>query len=298
MLYYIIIFLLIILFYILFSKKKVENYASLDEDIERCGSSCKCKYGNNVSEDENAVNSGCVMCFPSGAGEPENNMSYDPLCANERRLQKCNCGIKGLCSPCQEDFDRAYIYALQKMCTNRGYVWKYSKGMSGRTRGYVWDCLHTEQTCRKESIRTLIHPEKDQNYQTADKYFEWDEVAKKCLFTSPYLRNICEGQDRYWYDCRGSVRGVKKCHISETYCNMYGQDGFRDGGCYVPTGQLIAENIFGETSIRAARVAYKCPIHHEPGYGKVTIRTDANDACKLNKNPWRKKADIDFSRWR
>ena len=297
MLHFIIIFLSIILFcnLLLKKKKKKESFATLDEEIAKCGANCKCKYGAEVSEDSVAMDSGCVMCFPDSTVP---KMDYDPVCANKTRLQKCNCGIKGLCSPCQEDFDRAYIYALQKMCINRGYIWKYAKGTAGRTRGYVWDCLHTEETCKKEAIRTLIHPEKDPNYETSDKYFEWDEIANKCLHTSPYLRNICEGQDRFWYDCRGSVRGINKCHISESYCNKYAQDGFRKRECYVPTGQLVAENVFGETGIRAARVGYKCPTHHEPGYGKVAINTADPGACKLNKEPYRSKADKDFSRWR
>ena len=294
--------IIILIFYIFFkkyNKKKYENFDDLNTAIENCGSPCKCKYGTDGNESD------CKLCFPDTIGT-DSGMSFDPICANPDRLRKCYCGVKGLCSPCQEDMDAAYIYALQKMCTNRGYVWKYSQGLntgSGNIeekRGYVWDCLHTEATCRKESLRELIHMDNDPNYETADKYFEWDDVSKKCFYASPYLRNMCEGQNQFWYHCRGSVRGKDKCHFSEKYCNSYAQDGFRKKECYVPTGQLIAENIAGETGVRAARVNYECPTHHEDdglAFGKVTIRTDDNGACKLNRMPWREKADVNFSRW-
>ena len=101
----------------------------------------------------------CELCFPSPPGDATNGMEYNIICANPDRLRACNCGIKGSCSPCQEDEDRAHIYALQNMCTNRGYIWKYSSGARGRMRGYGWDCLHSRETCIKESLKVLKHPD-------------------------------------------------------------------------------------------------------------------------------------------
>ena len=227
----------------------------------------------------------CELCFPSEPGEPPNATDYNIICANPKRLKACNCGVKGLCSPCQEDFDRAHIYALQNMCTNRGYIWKYSAGARGRTRGYVWDCLHTRETCIKESLKVLRHPDLDTEWKTADKYYEWDDVAGVCTYGNPYIRNMCEGQNRFWYDARGSVKGGLKCHMTQDYCNKYAQDGFKDHDCFVYFGQLAAENLFNTIGVRCARIDCGntgCPKHHPPGYGKPNIDIRNPEFGKLN----------------
>ena len=227
----------------------------------------------------------CELCFPSEPGEPPNAQSYNIICANPERLRACNCGVKGVCSPCQEDFDRAHIYALQNMCTNRGYIWKYSSGARGRTRGYVWDCLHTKETCIKESLKVLKHPDNDTEYKTADKYFEWDDVAGVCTYASPYIRNVCEGENNFWYDARGGVRGDFKCHIPPEYCTKYAQDGFKNHDCFIYFGQMVAENIASTVAVRCGRLncgVTGCPHHHPPGYGKHDIDTREPKYGKLN----------------
>jgi hypothetical protein len=252
---------------------------------------------SEIIDDEYSANDGnpaCEFCFPSGPGEPENAMSYNIICANPERLKACNCGIKGLCSPCQEDFDKAHIYALQNMCTNRGYIWKYASGASGRQRGYVWDCLHTKETCIKESIKVLKHPDNDPNYETVDKYFEWDNVAGACIMANPYIRHMCEGENRFLYDARGNVTGPNKCHITQDYCEKYGQDGFRDHDCFIYFGQKTAEALFNTIGVRCARIncdVEGCPDHHPPGFGKDDIDIRNPSYGKLNCDDNVKKAN-------
>jgi hypothetical protein len=227
----------------------------------------------------------CNLCFPKDAGEPDNAREYNVICANPRRLQACFCGVKGLCSPCQEDFDKAHIYALQNMCTNRGYIWKYSSGARGKTRGYVWDCLHTKETCIKESLKVLRHPENDPEYKTSDKYYEWDDSAGVCTYGNPYIRNMCEGENRFWYDARGAVKGGLKCHMTQDYCNKYAQDGFKNHDCFVYFGQMVAENAFNTIGVRCARIdcgVKGCPHHHPPAYGKDDIDIREPGYGKLN----------------
>ena len=243
---------------------------------------------SNVVTDDASANYGqpeCKLCFPNEPGEPKNAFSYNTICANPRRLRGCNCGVKGLCSPCPEDFDKAHIYALQNMCTNRGYVWKYTSGKKGRTRGYVWDCLHTEQTCKKETLKILKHPDNDKSYSTVDKYFEWDDTAGSCIAASPYLRNICEGENRFWYDARGNIRNDNKCHISPEYCTKYAQDPYKEHDCNVYFGQLVAENLQTTSGVRCARINCGndgCPLHHPPGFGKDDIDIRDPSLAKLN----------------
>lgn len=230
-------------------------------------------------------NNKCELCFPDESNEPPNAQSYNIICANPERLRACNCGVKGLCSPCQEDFDRAHIYALQNMCTTRGYIWKYSSGAKGKTRGYVWDCLHTKETCTKESLKILKHPDNDPNYLTADKYYEWDNIGGTCVLASPYLRNVCESENRFWYDARGEVRGQHKCHLTPEYCTKYAQDGFKNHDCFIYFGQQVAEALFNTVGVRCGRLDCGntgCPHHHPPGYGKHDIDTRDPNLAKLN----------------
>jgi len=239
---------------------------------------------NNPISAQNGQNE-CELCFPAEPGEPSNAMSYNIICANPERLRACNCGVKGLCSPCQEDFDRAHIYALQNMCTNRGYIWKYSSGSSGRTRGYVWDCLHTKETCIKESLKILKHPDMDPTNKTADLYYEWDNIAGVCTYASPYLRNICEGENKFWYDARGEIKSSHKCHLTPDYCTKYAQDAFKQHDCFIYFGQAVAEALSTTIGVRCGRLncdVTGCPLHHPPGYGKDDIDIRNPEYGKLN----------------
>lgn len=140
-----------------------------------------------------------------------------------------SCSENLRCLATDEDIDNAVNYAYKRVCEDNGY--KYIQFEDG------FDCVHTEETC----LRDTRYP------STADeKYLEWN-YDHKCVVAMEKFRDYCEAAGNLRYDDRGGT-----CHVTHDSCKSWGAD-FTGSDCDIPLGQKIGEATIGTTTVRSIK---------------------------------------------
>lgn len=129
----------------------------------------------------------------------------------------------------ERDIKLAQKNVLQKICIDKGYNWKEGGDE------FSYDCLHTKQTCLRDSI-----------YPTyADKaptYYEWRSEPNndRCIIGNEAFREFCEKEGLTYSPDSG------KCKTNKKYCSSKGLP-YCNGDCYIPPLQWVSEQVFGTT---------------------------------------------------
>jgi hypothetical protein len=152
------------------------------------------------------------------------------------------------------DKKRAIKFAAKTLCEKKGYKW--SQGGDE----FIYDCKHTKDTCRNESV----YPTPESGYP---RYYEWrdqsdpefnetltgiisqNSTTKRddegvCILGNETFRNFCE-KEELRYDANNG-----KCYTTKQYCNDK-QLAFCDGDCFETPTSKIAGAVFGTTIGRA-----------------------------------------------
>jgi|GWRWMinimDraft_5_1066013.scaffolds.fasta_scaffold06545_1 hypothetical protein len=137
--------------------------------------------------------------------------------------------------------------AFRKRCVNNGYIWKESGDvktstatnqpsvLSSGTDEFRYDCLHTRETCLKNSIYPTYA-------EDPPSYYEWrsEPGNDRCVIGNEGFRDFCEKEGLTYEPETGN------CKTNKQYCFNKGLP-FCNGDCYVPPGQWLSEQIFGTT---------------------------------------------------
>ena len=173
------------------------------------------------------------------------------------------------------DRKRALKYALKKTCEKRGYRW-----IEGGDE-FTYDCKHTKETCKRDSV----YPTKKDEIP---QYYEWRDVNSKdakdvasktvnlidnkpqstsktlgqsslseseydinnedaggiCIIGNERFRSFCEDNDLTYNPDDGS------CVTNRKYCNNRCLP-FCNGDCYLPPDTWTFEQVFGTTLSRS-----------------------------------------------
>jgi hypothetical protein len=166
----------------------------------------------------------------------------------------------------EQDKKRALKFALQRMCETKGYKWVQFEDE------FTYDCLHTQETCEKESVYPTM-------VGGTPKYYEWrsnntkdakearekmvnnvtlsqnldesslsqaskgivnTEVKGMCITGNEMFRKTCEENDLTYNKNDGTcVTNRKYCfNRCLPYCK---------GDCYQPPASWLTETVLGAT---------------------------------------------------
>jgi hypothetical protein len=149
------------------------------------------------------------------------------------------------------DHNLAIKEAFRKRCINKGYIWKESGDIknptgqnqpgvlsSGGIDEFTYDCLHSRETCLRDSVYPTYEDQ-------APQYYEWraEPGNDRCIIGNEGFREFCE-KEGLTYDPE-----TGKCKTNGKYCMNKGLP-FCNGDCFIPPLQWINEQIFGVTLAR------------------------------------------------
>jgi hypothetical protein len=161
----------------------------------------------------------------------------------------------------QLDEDRATKAAFKHFCKKKGYTW-----IDGSSE-LNWDCVHTRQTCLKDSIYPTL-ADKD------PQYYEWraEPNNQRCIIGNEGFRDFCE-KEGLTYDTETGI-----CKTNLKYCNSKGLP-FCNGDCFIPPLQWLSEQVLGTTLGRTLS-----QVSVERGLAELGCRLDQErkDAEKRN----------------
>lgn len=146
------------------------------------------------------------------------------------------------------DMDKAYDFAMYKICNDKGYHGTLNPDGT-------MSCRHTKESCQKESL----YPATDEQ-----GYYEWREDTKSCIVGDSGFRKFCQDKELLYNIEDGS------CKVNRNHCDKYGvswDDTNKD--CMVTGGQGFAEFFLSKTMVRGI----------DEGLKKLVSRCD-NLPCK------------------
>ena len=163
------------------------------------------------------------------------------------------------------DYDALTADAISQLCTTKGGTPK-ADGSCG------WA---TEKAC----LTSYSWPLK-----ANDQYAEW--TNGQCQLASQGLRGICE-QNGLTYN-----QDTHLCNVTQDYCKTKGANWtydstIKDYDCHIPTGQAVAEAIFGTTIVRGLKQVFDPAQYQKCNAGEI----DDGYFCRTTNCPADKDKD-------